>query len=162
MPLQYQLYTPLPVPKLDSMTFLIGYDPSTIMLYSHRVHPITVAGELQQTLAELRAGFTGSGCIELSKPERLVNRASLPSGVNAIGQTEARCPLRRSTKVPATTPQTRMTVSMEPMAMKFASGENIISAKTSGPSPIGGTFDSCVFKSHIRAALSSKVSVSNS
>ena len=75
MPLQYQLYTPLPVPKLDSMTFLIGYDSPTIMLYSHRVHPMTVAGELQQTLAELRAGFTGSGYIELPKPERLVNRA---------------------------------------------------------------------------------------
>ena len=98
MPLQYQLYTPLPVPKLDSMTFLIGYDSPTIMLYSHRVHPMTVAGELRQTLAELRAGFTGSGCIELPKPSIEPGTNPLPSGVNAAEQTEARCPLRRSTK----------------------------------------------------------------
>jgi len=36
---------------------------------------MTVASELQQTLAELHGGFTGSGYIELPKPERLVNRA---------------------------------------------------------------------------------------
>ena len=60
MPLQRQVWAPMPIPELDTTILRAGDDPLAIMRDRHRPYKSPVARGIKYTFAKLSAGFMGT------------------------------------------------------------------------------------------------------